>query len=351
MSEDARNAEIEKELEKNWQEVMGKAEQYRQGPDILERGGWFSTMSLGNWMVLCDAAGVETIPSRLGGVVNPVMILDIAENGLKDCWMSDLQAFLQGFQDIAEDEVIRFDVSAPSEVKAAMTLGRDGGETPAWKGYDRKASGHVFPHITDKRLVDNLMANPENSSPVWIRKWVEPVMLPGDRDKGYQKAVLPEHRMPDGEHLPEGSGSLFPCEWRVYVKNGRIVAISNYYTAISRGDTPEDEAIALEMARQARAATERLLEGLDTCKAIPHHPMYEHRETLDPDGVHFTLDFLEARDDTAPTGRRLVMIEGGPAHLRNPNWGAHPTCFGVKIDPDGLALSVDDIRPLASLDA
>lgn len=349
--EEMRRDAIEAELERGWQETMGKAERYVQGANILKAGGWFSTMSLGNWSTLCEAAGVEMVPSRLGAVVNPVMIYDIATTGKIERWMDDLQAFLGGFQDIAEDEIVRFDTSAPTEVKAVMTLGRDTGATPAWKGYSRNDAGIVFPNFRDKRLVDNLMANPENSSPVWIRKWVEPVMMKGCRDTGWQRAAMPEDRLAEGEHLPEGAGDLFPCEWRVYVEGGEIIAISNYYTAIDRGLTAEDESIALEMANQARQATNRLIELLREVGGVPHHPMYEHRDGFDPDGMHFTLDFMEARDDAAQMGRRLVMLEGGPAHLRNPNWGAHPCCFGPARKPVGLALSADDIRPLSALDS
>lgn len=348
--DDMQKAAIEEELERGWQEVMGKAEQYVQGAHILERGGWFSTMSLGNWTTLCEAVGVEMVPSRLGAVVDPVTIFDIAQNGLREERMDEMQSFLQGFQDIAEDEIVRFDTSAPSEVKAAMTLGRDTGATPAWSGYTRNESGIVFPKFQDERLVRNMMENPENHSPVWIRKWIEPVMMQGCRNTGWQRAVFPEDRLEDGQSLPEGTGDLFPCEWRVYVKNGEIVAISNYYTAIDRGLTPEDEEIALAMASQARHAAQALLAKLAEVGATPHHPMYEHRDGFDPDGIHFSLDFMEARDDTAPMGRRLVMLEGGPAHLRNPNWGAHPCCFGIEHEPEGLALSAEDIRPLSALD-
>jgi hypothetical protein len=351
MPEDMQRAEIDAELEKNWNEVMGKAEKYVQGQNILANGGWFSTMSLGNWVTLCAEAGVEIVPSRLGAVINPLMIFDISMNGMTDRQMEAFSTFLQGFQDIAEDEIIRFDTSAPGEVKAIMALGRDSGASPAWKGYTRNETGIVFPKVTDERLVTNLMENPENASPVWIRKWIEPVMMQGCRDTGYQNAVIPEDRMAEGETLPEGTGDLFPCEWRVYVENGEIQAISNYYTAIDRGASEEDERTALAMAAEAKRATEALLTVIRETGAIPHHPRYEHRDGFDADGIHFSLDFLEARDDSAPMGRRLVMIEGGPAHLRNPNWGAHPTCFGVSTPPAGLALSVDDIRPLSALDA
>lgn len=344
LPEPVRQAALEEEMERNWKEVMGKAEQYVQGQNILSNGGWFSTMSLGNWDTLCSEADVEMVPSRLGAVINPVMIFDIASNGFHERWAEELTAFVNGFQDMAEDEIVRFDTSAPTEVKAVMTLGRDSGTTPAWKGYTKKGEA-IFPTFTDKRLIDNLMANPENASPVWIRKWIEPVMMEGCRDTGWQRAVMPEDRLSEGETLPEGTGNLFPCEWRVFVQDGEVVAVSNYYTSIDRG-VGDDEPISLEMARQAKAATERLLEVLREHKAIPHHPMYEHRDGFDPDGTHFSLDFLEAKDDTSEYGRRLVMLEGGPAHLRNPNWGAHPCCFGVSKEPKGLALSADDIRPL-----
>jgi hypothetical protein len=350
MPEDMKNAEIEAELEAGWQEIMGKAEKYVQGRFVLENGGWFSTMSLGNWVTLCEAAGVEMIPTRFATTLNPVMVFDMTMNGFSEKWLPDLQKITGDIQSIQDDEILRFDTSAPTEVKSVMTLGRDSGAVPAWKGYSRNDAGVAFPILQDERLSNLVMENPENSSPVWIRKWVEPVMMKGDRDVGYQSAVMPADRMPEGQTLPEGAGDLFPCEWRVYVKNGKISAISNYYTSIARGETAEDEVIALEMARQCRMATEALLAKIDEVGAIPHHPMYEHRDDFDADAVHFSLDFIEARDDAAPMGRRLMMIEGGPAHLRNPNWGAHPTCFGVNLDPEGLALSINDIRPLSALD-
>lgn len=347
--EEMRNAAIAAEIEHNWQEVMGKAESYVQGSDILAQGGWFSTMSLGNWLTICEAAGVEAVPTRLGAVIDTTMVFDISQNGLTDRRTAQMQDFLSGFQDIGDTEIVRFDTSAPAEVKAAMTLGRDTGETPAWRGYTRNENGVVFPHITDDRLVARLMENPENTSPVWIREWVAPVMMTGCRNTGWQRAVVPAHRLAEGEELPEGDGDLFPCEWRVYVKNGEITAVSNYYTAIDRGLDAADEAAALAVAEEIIDATQRVIATLDSLGAIPHHPQYEHRDGFDADAIHFSLDFMEVADADASAGRRPIMLEGGPAHLRNPAWGAHPCCFGPERDPGepgGLALSADDIRPL-----
>lgn len=345
LPKEIQDAAIQEELDRGWEETMGKAENYRQGANILREGGHFSTMSLGNWLTLCEVAGVPMVPTRFAAAVNPVMVFALSQGHDPAPFMDDLQTFLPAFQDIGDNEIVRFDTSAPTEVKAVMTLGRDTGATPAWKGYTRNDNGIVFPQMHDERLVTLLMENPENSSPVWIREWVEPVMMTGDRNTGWQRAVMPADRMAEGQSLPEGAGNQFPCEWRVYVKNGEVVAISNYYTAIDRG-VGDDEPIALAMAQEAKTHADALLAVLKEHNAIPHHPMYEHRDDLDPDAVHFSLDFLEVADEAAPMGRRLVMLEGGPAHLRNPNWGAHPCCFGPSQDPKGLALSADDIRPL-----
>lgn len=348
LPKELQDAAIQEELDRGWDEIMGKAENYRQGSHILDGDCHFSTMSLGNWITLCETAGVPMAPSRFAATINPVTVFALSAGHDPAQFMDDLQQFIPAFQDIEDDEIIRFDTSAPNEVKALMTLGRADGETPAWRGYRRNDSGIVFPQMSDERLVSNLMANPENSSPVWIRKWVEPVMMTGCRTTGWQRAVMPEDRLKDGETLPAGAGDLFPCEWRVYVKNGEITAISNYYTAIDRG-VGDDAPIALAMAAEARDHAQSLLDTIKSLNVVPHHPMYEHRDDLDPDAIHFSLDFLEVADETAPMGRKLIMLEGGPAHLRNPNWGAHPCCFGPARDPKGLALSADDIRPLECL--
>jgi hypothetical protein len=350
MPEDMAKEEIEAEIERGWEETMGKAERYVQGAHILKLGGYFSTMSMGNWHTLCEAAGVELIPSRVVAVINPIHAFDMSMNGVTETNVEMLQQIANGIQDIADDEIIRFDTCASSAIKVAMTLGRDTGATPSATGWFRK-DDTVLPELPDERILSQLMENPENSSPVWVRKWVEPVMMKGDARAGYQAAMMPGHELAEDEEMPEGAGDLFPCEWRVFVKNGKVTAIGNYYPQIARGETPEDEKIALEMADQAREAAERLIEQITELKAVPHHPRYEHRDGFDPDAIHFSLDFIEVEDEITPTGRRLVMIEGGPAHLRAPAWGAHPVSFGTAKEPEGVALSTTDIRPLSALDA
>lgn len=351
MPEDMRRAEIETEIEANWQRVMSKAETYRQGRNILTKGGYFSAVSMGNWHELCRAAGVEMIPGRVVAVIDPVTAFDLMMNGLSDRVMPMLDDITNGIQDIAEDEVLRYDSCASVALKQDITLGRADGNAPKERGWSRNADGVAFPDLPDHRIVQALMEDPQNQSPVWVTKWVPPVMMEGSTHAGL-KASAQRHQLYDPEAvIPEGSGTLFPCEWRVFVKNGEVQAIGNYYPMISRGETPEDEAIALAMVGEAKRKTETLIALMRDAGAIPHHPKYEDRDGFDPDGCHFSLDFLEVEDTSRPHGRRLVMLEGGPAHLRNPNWGAHPVSFGVHEEPSGIALSPSDIRPRAALDA
>lgn len=350
MPDDMKKEAIQAEIDRNWEELMAKAETYVQGENIITNGGYFSTMSLGNWKTLCREAEVPMVPFRLASVVNPVFLFDTVMNGLRDENMDQMQAFLGGFQDIQDDEIVRFDICATGMVKSVMTVGRNSSAIPDYRGYTRRGET-IFPDFNDERLMSQLTANPENTSPVWLTKWVEPVMMKGDARAGFQAAVSKENQLADGQELPKGDGDLFPCEWRVFVKNGEITAIGNYYLQVERGVEPEDELIALEMAAEARDAAQRLIDKLRELKAVPHNPNYEQREDLDPDAIHFSLDFIETRDENTPTGRRLIMLEGGPAHLRAPHWGAHPVSFGIEKEPTGVALSTKDIRPLSALRA
>lgn len=353
MPEDMRKAEIESVIEDGWNRVMAKAESYVQGDHIVQHGGYFSTVSMGNWHTLCQAAGVDLIPSRVVAVINPVEPFDVMMNGVNERNMGFLHQIANGIQDIADDEIIRFDSCASGDLKSELTLGRDTGSVTNWRGWRRTAAGHAMPDLPDERIVTQMMEDPQNGSPVWVRKWVEPIMMEGDATAGYRSAVLPGDpgALGDDQELPQGAGTLFPAEWRVFVRSGEVVAVGNYYPQIARGATPEDEVIALAMVAEAKAAAERLIAKMVDVKAIPHHPKYEDRDGFDADGVHFSLDFLEVADESTATGRRLIMIEGGPAHLRAPNWGAHPVSFGTSEEPSGIALSVTDIRPRTALDA
>jgi len=348
LTKEMREAALKEEIEKGWRDSMGKAERYVRGVYILERGGHFNTLSLGNWVTVAEAAGIETIPTRLACVVDPVMLMQVAMHGVSDTSLDGMSKFIGSLQSMREDEILRFDPCAAGEFKQIFAFGRADNGLPPFTGIARTEHG-IFPVLEDQRLLDQFIGNPENEMPVWLRRWVAPVMMEGDARVGHMVANLPEHRPGPDDEMPRGTGNLYPCEWRVFVLHGEIAAIGNYYPQISRGHTEEDLAVALRMAAEARAATSRIISLIRDCGAIPHHPRYEMREGFDPDAIHFSIDFIEAEDADAPDGRRLVLLEGGPAHLRHPHWGANPVSFGTEAAPAGLALGPGNIRPLESL--
>lgn len=94
------------------------------------------------------------------------------------------------------------------------------------------------------------------------------------------------------------------------------------------------------------AKAQRMIDAVREAGAVAHHPQYEDhlRKGVDPDGGHFTIDFMEAEDASAPFGRRIVMVDAGVGHLRNPPFGAHPVSFGGDKDPEGVAFGLGDVR-------
>lgn len=352
-----RDERIREHLESDWGEMAGKAERYVQGEDVLTKGGHFSAMSCGNWFLVADAAGVERVPARAISVVNPVMLLAMASdliggdeasvNRFFAAHGDEFARFVNDLQGIGPNEILRYDAAASAALKAEMAIGRADGLIPAYRGY-RKRGAAVFPDI-DERVLNATLSAAENSVSVWAREWVKPRMMEGDRDS----AIIYERAGPDGQGVEaravslgvvESAGRLFPREWRAFVKNGQVAAVGNYYTQIRRAATEEDEADAACAAMEVRLAAEAVIQTLRDSGAVPHHPQYEMRDGLDPDAVHFTLDFMEVPDESADFGRRLVLVDAGVAHLRAPAFGAHPVSFGHEREPEGVAFGFGDVR-------
>lgn len=80
-------------MEAEWDRIMAKAENYVQGPDVLEKGGHFSAASVGNWFLVADAAGVERIPAEVVSVVSPVLMMDIYTNLMNAESQEQIDAF------------------------------------------------------------------------------------------------------------------------------------------------------------------------------------------------------------------------------------------------------------------
>lgn len=370
LPEEERRENLRTGMDDLWDRMMKKAENYVQGPEVLRKGGHFSAASCGNWFLIAEAAGVETVPARVISVIDPVMILEAHRDlspgsasveAFFDRRGDEFSRLVNDLQNLSEDEVIRFDTGADGRLKKAIACGREHGGIPDFRGYDAASFGKV-PSV-DERVVSSLMQNPENSSPIWARKWVSPRMVPGDPARAFAYFMRPGDVRKAADPLSgktriridayqadpaemTSEGDLFPAEWRAFVKGGEVVAVGNYYTQIARALTPEDRMAAADAALRVKMMTERMIAVMSEASAIPHHPQYEDpgREGFDPDGVHFTADFMEVPDDEAPYGRRLILIDAGVGHLRDPAFGAHPVSFGAEKEPEGVAFSLGDVR-------
>ncbi|MFG6080311.1 hypothetical protein ACEUZ9_000861 [Paracoccus litorisediminis] len=371
--------EFERGMEAGWQDLMGKAERYVQGQHILEKGGHFSSASCGNWFLIADAAGVERIPGRVVAVISPVMMLaaDAALGSGDDVKIEDFlknygdqfNAFVNAIQGLGENEMIRYDTAADGRLKAEIALGRSDGTIPEFRGYRLAGHGFKLPEF-DERILRTLLENPEDSSPVWAREWLTPRMRTGDRSNAFSYSLnvadvarasdplngdaaeaairVEESRAEFGDLA--SNGNLFPCEWRVFVKGGEVVGVGNYYTQVSRARDSRDEIDAAAAALEVKALAESMIEVIRERGAIPHHPQYENParrnfgKGFDPDGLHFSVDFMEVEDLRVPFGRRLVLVDAGVAHLRAPAFGVHPVSFGAERDPEGVAFGLGDVR-------
>ena len=132
----------------------------------------------------------------------------------------------------------------------------------------------------------------------------------------------------------EGAGH-WPAEWRIFVKNGAVTGVANYYGWTGDGPTPENAWNAIEAAGMARRLVEAAVaQGLSSGFMDTEFLRQAARKRSDaaraladwePDGFHATIDFIETTE-----GMRL--LEAGPPHA--PGGGGHPTAFaGQGVDP------------------
>jgi len=330
MKKEALREALEARLGKAFDEATAKSHAYVAGENLLrprDTPGHFNTMSLGNWMTLCRRAGVQAVPARLAGVLNPLAAFSLSTGSGDRLGEEDRRALAGISAALAQadpSDVLRWDAGMGEQIKVfGQASLAPVGEARGWTEIDAaagEARGRVrLPVFTGERLANMFLAwpdpNPHNGMPCWIRTWTDARRI---------DAVAP-----DGEAI------LTPVEWRVYVRDGSPVAVSSFYPSLADGLSDLDRA-EISMALDAARAVIGLMEDL---RITPHHPRYERRRDLDPDAVHFSLDFLSLAhsSESAPA---IAMLEGGPAHLRHPHFGAHPCCFGTGqdgIEPRGVA--------------
>lgn len=293
---------------------------YVAGPDFLEKReqyALFDVMSLGNWLTIAAASGIPFIPARLLGSPRSLALFsDGMGNPRPDHYRVELEQLDEAIQSIADNEMLRFDHCGSGALKSRISKGQPEIAGDA-RGVIRGHNGQLD-HILCERLVESFLNSISNYMPVWARPIVKPKVQPG-------------------WDFHTGHSGMWPCEWRVYVREGRITGVSNYYP---QSAASEDD---LKYAKVAFAYVQKLIEAMDVLKIYPHHPRYVAE--FEPETASFSADFICTEDNN------LVFIEGGPAHIYNPPFGGSPCCFNPHDGINGVALAQGKILPLDCLES
>ena len=285
--------------------------------EVPEEPAYFNVLSLGNWLIIALVADVKSVPARLLGVApTQGLLADAMGSNRPKHFKEALEELDDAIQTIQDNEMLRFDACGSSALKQSISEGR--GELMAdSRGYIRSHNGRVD-HILCERLADSFVWHPEDYMPVFAR----PIIKAKKRD---------------GWTFHTGKAGKWPCEWRVYVANGEVVGVSNYYpqSGAEKSEVP--------VAMHAVELTETLMSAMDKLKLIPHHPRYE--ASLDASKASFSADFIEAENGD------LLFLEAGPAHIYKPAFGASPCCFNPHDGVRGIALAPGVVLPLPTPNA
>lgn len=234
----------------------------------------FPAASLLGWLTLAQEANVKYVPAHVEATVliEPLLRFDenLPESDPEFAKLADANAGL------GEREMLRWDCCAPEGVKQAMHVG----QAPQSKALRLM--------VDDPRAYDLLYEFPEDAIAILKRPWVT-------------AQVHETH----------------PVEFRVFIQDGRCVAVANYYPQRDLPDTPQMREWALRSVWAAQAIVQRIHEGGKT----PWASMPRNIPEVVQRAIHGTLDFL------VDAQGQVLLLEGGPGF----GFGAHPCTF---YDPD-----------------
>jgi hypothetical protein len=218
------------------------------------------------------------------------------------------------------DYMVRNIRCAASDIKTLAGAGAPIGTEPevqfdnnfaVGRGWTRNGNRRHI-NVNDKRILDAIIRGPDLTHFI-ARPWI--------KASRYQVAEDP-HR-----HGTQFAGKgAWPCEWRVFIKNNEVIAVSNYY-GWTGGATPENALAALA----ARVAAQQMLKQMIANNIIPQYEDAELARRMnspaaaliadfDPAKISCTLDFIETNDG-------MTLLEGGPAHYPLVIAGGHSCAF------------------------
>jgi hypothetical protein len=265
--------------------------------------GKFNICSLAAWLEIVKQAGVPKVPAKTLGKIPQQFFWDVLDDK-KDIVVPEAwEKILDQLQDLADNEMIRWDHCANEDVKYAI----HDGDTQGWRksyytfGDENRARPRTM--LFDDMRVVGLLECYEDPIIIHKRPWIEAKRVPG---------------------IGEFADKTYPAEWRIFIKDGQIEGYSWYYPQSACLDT---DLILAQIIDKLSYYTTAIILKLHNLHLEPHHPYLDDA----PEGWRpcFTLDFLQTPDNN------LLFLEAGPPHC--PGWGASACCF-IPGNIKGVAL-------------
>lgn len=287
----------------------------------------FNFLSLSAWLAVADRAGVPFIPATF---LAALPIEDYTQS-IDGCENEATFAFLKTANQLGADEMVRFEQCGPGSLKGSLAQG-DGVSAGTYAHHE---TGAPMLDIFDPRTYETLLSLGDTH----LRAYRRPLIKTTNQRGAWQ------NRTWDGDDALEGE---WPVEFRVFIREGSVTGVSNYYPQMTLPDAflPQArEAAQLATKMVTWMATHQLGVGNGEMCADTGPDEPEKRKPWVPEAwgsQDFTLDFL-----LTDTGS-LTFLEGGPGGFR----AAHPCCFetgpmGRDHMLTGIKLGVDSsVHPL-----
>lgn len=280
----------------------------------------FNVLSLPAWLALADRAGVPLIPARPLAEMGADDFMQLGEQtpeakAAEAVYEAFEMQILSGLQD---GEMIRMEQVAPAEIKHLMSTGDDLGDGT----FHSDHFGRNILMLHEDRYCSTL----SDLATGRVRAFARPVMTPAKVAGSY-----------------DGAAGAWPAEFRVFVEDGRVVGVSNYYVQVALDPDTWTDAMreSVHLAQQMIDTMAELRIGVGNFGLAPDaytQARRRHGAAVRKDAApawadaawgrqDFTLDFMALE-----TGD-VVFLEGGPAGLL----AAHPCCFAQ----DGREMAAD----------
>lgn len=287
----------------------------------------FNFLSLPAWLAVAERANVPFIPATECAALEAeafTVAIDGEEN-------ADAFAFLKKARLLGEDEMVRFEQCGPGSLKSSLSQGQG----VARGVYIHPDTQEPMFDIFDPRTYETFQSLGASHFRAYRRPLVKTAT---------QKGVW-QNRMWDGTDTLEGE---WPVEFRVFIREGQVSGVSNYYPQMTLPDA------YLVEARDAAALAQTMVEWMHrTQLGVGNGEMCADTGADEPDkrapwvpeawgSQDFTLDFILKENGD------ITFLEGGPGGFRQ----AAPCCFengpmGIEHMLTGIKLGLESqVHPL-----